>query len=158
MTHFPELTSIFGSSLPNELYLDLMVLHCEIHTSTLALPQPPFFCFSFFFFFFFRAKALAYGRSQARSGIRSVASSLHHSHSKAGFELGLWATPQLPAMLDIYPNKWVRVQGLNPSPHGHLWGLLPLSHDRHSLLHTFYAAFIHRSFYWPKIRIYLFQT
>ena len=43
-----------------------------------------FFCLFVFFFVFSRAAPTAYGGSQARSRIRAVAASLHHSHSNAG--------------------------------------------------------------------------
>ena len=39
-----------------------------------------------FFFFLFRATPAAYGGSQARGGIRAVATSLHHRHSNSGSE------------------------------------------------------------------------
>ena len=46
------------------------------------------------------AAPMAYGSSQARSGIRAVASSLHHSHSNEGSEPHLQPTPQFTATLD----------------------------------------------------------
>ena len=48
-----------------------------------------------------RAIPAAYGGSQARSLIRTVAASLHHSHSNSGSKLCLWPMPQLTAMLDL---------------------------------------------------------
>ena len=56
--------------------------------------------FLFFFVFFFgliRAAPTAYGGSQARDLIRSVATSLRHSHGIARSELHLRLTPQLTA-------------------------------------------------------------
>ena len=53
-----------------------------------------------FIFLFFRAPPLAYGGSQARGGIGTVAASLCHSHSNAKSEPHLSPTPQLMAMLD----------------------------------------------------------
>ena len=41
------------------------------------------------FFFFLMATPLAYGNSQARSGIRATAASLHHRHSNSGSKLCL---------------------------------------------------------------------
>ena len=58
---------------------------------------------AFFFFFFlclFRATLVAYGGSQARGRIGTVAAGLHHSHSNARSELRLWSIPQLTAMPD----------------------------------------------------------
>ena len=57
--------------------------------------------FTIFFFFFFclsRAVPAAYVGSQARGWLGAVAAD--HSHSKAGSELRLWPTPQLPATPD----------------------------------------------------------
>ena len=46
-----------------------------------------FFIFYFIYLFLlFRAIPTAYGGSQARGLIGSIAASLHHSHSKAGSE------------------------------------------------------------------------
>ena len=58
------------------------------------------FFFSFVFFAFSRAAPEAYGGSQARGLIGTVAASLHHRHSHAGSKLHLRPTPQLTAMLD----------------------------------------------------------
>ena len=70
----------------------------------------------FFFFLIFRAAPTAYGCSQARRLIRSVATSLCHSHSNKGSKPHLWPIPQLTAMLDPQPTE----QGwrLNLQPHG----------------------------------------
>ena len=72
---------------------------------------------TFFFFFFlpFRAAPAAYGSSQARGQIRTTAAILHHSNSKAGYELCLQPTPQLTATMDRQPTK--QGQGSNPYPH-----------------------------------------
>ena len=55
---------------------------------------------NFFFLLFFRATPTTYGGSQARGQIGPIATSLHHSHSKARSEPRLWPTPQLMAMPD----------------------------------------------------------
>ena len=56
------------------------------------------FCLVFFFFFcLFRAASVAYGGSQARGRIGTVAAGLHHSHSSAGSKPHLQPTPQLTA-------------------------------------------------------------
>ena len=52
-----------------------------------------FFCLS-------RAKLTAYGGSQARGLVRTVAPSPYHSHSSMGSKLCLQPTPQLTAKLD----------------------------------------------------------
>ena len=54
----------------------------------------------YFIYLFLRAASAAYGGSQARGGIRAVASDLCHSHSNARSELSLRTTPQLTATLD----------------------------------------------------------
>ena len=65
-----------------------------------------FFVLFLFLVFFFGLSAIswaalaAYGGSQARGPIRTVAASLCQSHSNAGFEPHLQPTPQLPAMPD----------------------------------------------------------
>ena len=74
---------------------------------SLACKELPFRCifeglssvciFSPFFFFFFcpfRATPTAYGASQAKGLMGSVAASLHHSHSGARSEPRLWPTQQ----------------------------------------------------------------
>ena len=53
-----------------------------------------------FFFLLFRAALVAYGSSLASGQIRAAAAGLHHSHSNAGPEPCLQATPQLIAVLD----------------------------------------------------------
>ena len=59
-----------------------------------------FLFFFFFVFCLFRAMPAAYGGSQARGLIGTLATGLHHSHSNVGSELGLRPTPQLTATLD----------------------------------------------------------
>ena len=49
---------------------------------------------------FFRATPTAYGSSQARGGIGTIAASLRHSHSNASSKPCLKPTPQLMAMPD----------------------------------------------------------
>ena len=51
-------------------------------------------------FVFSRAEPAAYGGSQARGLIGTVAASLHHSHGHTGSEPCLQPTPQLTAMPD----------------------------------------------------------
>ena len=53
-----------------------------------------------FLSFLFKATPEAYGGSQARGQIESVAAALHHSHSNARSKLRLRPTPQLMARLD----------------------------------------------------------
>ena len=52
------------------------------------------------FFLSFRATPTAYGGSQARGPIGTVAAGLHQSHSNAGSKLHLRPTPQLTTMPD----------------------------------------------------------
>ena len=62
-----------------------------------------YFLFIFIFCLFFAiswAAPAAYGGSQARGRIRTVAASLRQSHSKAGSEPRLRTTPQLMATPD----------------------------------------------------------
>ena len=54
----------------------------------------------YFLFFSFRAKAMAYGGSQARSQIGAVAADLYHSHINARSKQHLQPTPQLKATPD----------------------------------------------------------
>ena len=81
-----------------------------------------FLLYYFFLFFIFclcafsRASPVAYGGSQARGPVRSVATSLHHSHSNGRSETCLWPIPQLKATPDPHPTE--RGQGVNPQPHG----------------------------------------
>ena len=49
----------------------------------LVLKDSKFFFVFFFFFCFFRAPPVAYGRSQARGPVGTVAASLRRSHSNA---------------------------------------------------------------------------
>ena len=74
------------------------------------------FTFIFYFFAFSRAASAPYGGSQARGPIGAAATSLHQSHSNAGFEPRLRPTPQLTATLDPQPTE--QGHGLNPQPHG----------------------------------------
>ena len=55
------------------------------------------------FFFLFRAKHAAYGGSQARGRIGSVAAGLCHSHSNIGSRPSLKPKPRLTAIPDPYP-------------------------------------------------------
>ena len=75
-----------------------------------------FLMFLSFFFAISWAALMAYGGSQARGLIISLATGLHQSHSNVGSELRLRPTPQLTATPDPYPNE--QGQGLNPQPHG----------------------------------------
>ena len=56
--------------------------------------------FSFFFSFLFRAAPMAYRGSQTRGQIGATTASLQYSHSNAGSEPHLQATPQLMATPD----------------------------------------------------------
>ena len=74
-----------------------------------------FVCLFVCFVFFFRATSAAYGGSQARSPIRTVAADLHHSHSNTGSEPRLQPTPQLMAMPDpqnLKTNKIYNIIGI----------------------------------------------
>ena len=53
-----------------------------------------------FFFLLFGAAPMAYGGSQARGRIRTIAAGLRHSHSNTRSELSLRPIPQFTAMLD----------------------------------------------------------
>ena len=53
-----------------------------------------------FFGLFFRAVTAAYGHSQVRGPIRTVAAGLHHNHSNTRSERSLQPTLQLTAMPD----------------------------------------------------------
>ena len=66
---------------------------------------------------YFSATPAAYGGSQARGQIRSVAAGLHHSHSNARSKSPLQPIPQLTAMPDPQPTE--QGQGSNPRPQGH---------------------------------------
>ena len=59
-----------------------------------------FIFLSFCLFVFSRAASVAYGNSQARGLIGTVAASLHQSHSNTGSEPSLQTTPQLTATPD----------------------------------------------------------
>ena len=90
----------------------LECLYCKTPCRALAQVRVNFRYFQFvyhrklFFFFFFwsfvfsRAAPKAYGSSQARDGIRAVATGLHHSNSNEGSKPHLRPTPQLTATLD----------------------------------------------------------
>ena len=60
-----------------------------------------FFVFVFVFFAISWAAPAAYGGSQARGLIGTVATGLPQSHSNVGSEPRLWPTPQLTAMPDL---------------------------------------------------------
>ena len=88
----------------------------------------------FFLFFFlvfcllsFKAAPVACEGPQARVLIGAVAPSLHHSHSNNRSEASLWPTPQLMAMLELWPTE--RYQGSNPWLHCSWSNLFPLCHD-----------------------------
>ena len=53
-----------------------------------------------FIFCLFGAAPMAYGGSQARGGIGTIAAGLHHSHSNTGSKMRLQPTLQLTATLD----------------------------------------------------------
>ena len=60
----------------------------------------PFFFVLSFVFCLYRAKYVAYGGTQVRDLIRTVAACLHHSYSNTRSKPCLQPTPQLMAMLD----------------------------------------------------------
>ena len=66
-----------------------------------------------FFFLLFRAAPIAYGGSQARGRIRTMAAGLCHSHRNAGSKIHLWPTLQLRATLDLWPlskaRGWIHI-------------------------------------------------
>ena len=70
------------------------------HTSNETKDNYKSLFFFFFFFLSFRATSVAYGGSQARGRIGTVAAGLHYSHSNAGSKLCLRPTPQLIATPD----------------------------------------------------------
>ena len=65
-------------------------------------------CSIFFFFLLFGATLVAYGGSQARGLIGTVAACLRHSHSNIRSKPCLWPTPQLMATLDPNPLRKAR--------------------------------------------------
>ena len=60
---------------------------------------------------------MAYGGSQAKGAIGTIAASLCYSHSNAGSELHLRPTPELMVTPDPEPTE--RGQGSNSHPHGY---------------------------------------
>ena len=73
------------------------MLNMVVNTLFSHLSLSPFF---FFFFLSFRATPEAYGGSQAKGLIGTVATVLHQSHSNVGSELHLRPIPQLTATPD----------------------------------------------------------
>ena len=73
------------------IYLCSHFLHCSFF---------PLLIDWLIFIFFGGAASMAYGSSQARGPIRTVAASLHHSHSNIRAEPHLWPTLQLRKTLD----------------------------------------------------------
>ena len=71
----------------------------------------------FFFFLLFRATLAAYGGSQARGPIRTIAAGLCHIHSNARSKPCLQPTPQFTGTPDPQPTE--QGQGSNPRPHGY---------------------------------------
>ena len=82
----------------------------------------------YLFICFIRASPEAYGSSQTRGQIRATASSLHHSHSNAGFQPRLQPTPQFTATLDSQPTDWGK--GLSLHPRGYQSDSFLLRHNR----------------------------
>ena len=79
------------------------VIFCRLYDCLHYHKQYKMYKRDFFFFSLFpfsRATPRAYGDSQARSLIRTVATGLHQSHSNEASELQLRPTPQLTAMPD----------------------------------------------------------
>ena len=102
-------------------------------------------CHSFLFFWSLRVAPIAYGGSQARGGIGTVAASLCHSHSNTRSEPHLWPTSQLTAMPDPKSTEWG--QGSNLPPHGHVrfistepWRELPPVSSFMSIIWHFIAS------------------
>ena len=95
------LSSCFSWSIPK--FKDTFVSLREItHMTKEDLTKYFLFIFIYFFVFlpFLGPLPTVYGSSQARGLIRAIAASLHQSHSNAGSEPCLCATPQLTATLD----------------------------------------------------------
>ena len=63
--------------------------------------------------FFFRSTPVAYGSSQASSGIRSAATDLHQSHSNTGSKLHLQPISQLTAHQILNPLREARDRTCN---------------------------------------------
>ena len=85
----------------------------------MSLNGPRFFFF-FGLFAFSRATPTAYGGSQARGLIRSVAAGLRQSHSNVGSKPRLQPTPQLTATPDLH---WAR-PGIEPTTSWFLVGFV----------------------------------
>ena len=109
--HLMIIDTIFGkfyassSSFPHPLTSNFSLDSSSYHSILffLIVSVSYFFIYFFCLFFFFaisRATPAAYGGSQARGGIRAVASGLHQSHSNTGSKPHLQPTPQLTAMPD----------------------------------------------------------
>ena len=82
--------------------LCVQIFPSQKDTSHVVLGQiwsPHFFLFVDLLIYF-RSAPAAYGGSQARGPIGTVASALHHSHSNSGSKLCLQPTPQLMATPD----------------------------------------------------------
>ena len=91
------LNQLWEVAFPKELSTSLRILALSVYICVCFL----FFIFIYFFIFcLFRAIPMAFGGSQARGRIRTVAAGLHHSHSNARSELRLQPTPQPTAMPD----------------------------------------------------------
>ena len=116
-----------------EKHLETSPPFCFYRRTKIDLATSFLHCFFFFFVFlpFFWATLAAYGGSQARGRIGTVAASLHQSHSNSGSEPHLQTIPQLTATSDPEPTE--RGQGLNLQPHGS-WIRWPLSHNRNSFI------------------------
>ena len=88
-----------------------------------------FFNFNFYFCLF-RAALVAYGGSQARCLIRTVAAGLYQSYSNVGSKLCLWPTPQFHSNAGSL-TPWAR-PGINRQPHGSQSDSFPLRQDKNS--------------------------
>ena len=94
---------VLCTSLPPE---SLQKHLCGLPKKHICSPKYIFFCFS-------RAPPTAYGGSQARDLIGSVATSLHHSHSNAGSKPHLQPTPQLRQRRILNPLREARDRTYN---------------------------------------------
>ena len=82
--------------------------HVEVLTPSICAEDLIYlFIYLFIYFCLFRAAPVAHGGSQARSQIRAVAATLHHSHSNAG-SLTHWARPGIQPK-----SSWILVGFVN---------------------------------------------
>ena len=93
----------------------------EFCLNTIAGPSPlvfyeHFLSFSLFFFFvFFRATPTQCGGFQARGWTEAVATSLHHSHSNAGY-LTHWVRPGIVSVSSWMPVRFINCWDTTGTP------------------------------------------